>query len=132
MNRGLRLDILPGLYGVVKLAPQQAIPDWATLGDFFSITRTADELSLVCRQLDIPSGMTCEPGWRCLKVMGPLDFSLVGIMANLSAALAGQGISVFTISTYDTDYVLVKADNLNPAIAALKAAGHEVRDNNAH
>ncbi len=123
---GLSLQVLPERYGVARLSPQHDLPEWAVQGSFYSITRTTDELSIVCMERNIPKGLTCEKGWLCMKVLGPLDFSLVGIMANLSSALAQVGVSLFAISTYDTDYLLVKADSSDTSTAALAAAGHTV------
>lgn len=126
MLKKLQLQVLPELYGVVRLPAATHVPGWALQGRFCSITRTEDELSVVCRQQDIPADLTCAPNWRCLKVVGPLDFALVGIMANLSSALASRNISLFAISTYDTDYLMVRADMLPTAVAALTAEGHTV------
>ena len=100
------------------------IPEWAHSG-FFSMTRTPDELSIVCNEEIVPDGVACEKGWHCLQVKGPLDFALTGILASLAAPLAEAGISIFAISTYDTDYFLVK--ELDRAIAVLFKAGHNVR-----
>ena len=125
MNRtNLTLSLLPDNYSICRLGPAADIPPWAMAGDFFSITRTEAELSLVCSQEVVPDGVQCEKGWRCIMVIGPLDFSLTGILASLTASLAEAGISVFAISTFDTDYLLVSADNLNRAVLKLQEAGH--------
>lgn len=81
---------------------------------------------MVCPEADVPSGVLAEAGWRCLKVQGPLDFALVGVMASLTGPLAAAGVSLFALSTYDTDYLLVKAGNLAQAVDALESAGHTV------
>jgi hypothetical protein len=120
----LTLSLLPDSYSVCRLGPEADIPSWALAGDFFSITRTKEELSLVCSQEIVPLGVQCEKGWRCIVVSGPLDFSLTGILASLTNSLAEAGISVFVISTFDTDYLLVKADNLKRAVLKLAEAGH--------
>jgi hypothetical protein len=120
----LTLTVLPGTYAVCRLAPEDSLPGWATSGGFFSITRTSDELSVVCEQGGVPEGVTCEGDWRCLQVRGPLDFGLTGILASLAAPLAEAGISIFAISTYDTDYVMVKAADLERATAELSRSGH--------
>jgi hypothetical protein len=96
--------------------------------EFLSITRTRDELSIVCESSRIPAGIDAEFGWRCIKVDGPLDFSLVGVLSSLAEPLARAGIPIFAISTFDTDYVLVKTANLEGAMAALESAGHAVRE----
>jgi len=119
--QALDLDLM-----VCKLDRKAAIPDWATGRGFFSVTRTADELSIVCAERDLPAGVKCERGWKGLKVEGPLDFSLTGILVSLAKPLADAGISIFAISTHDTDYLLVKAEDLEPAKRALTAAGHAI------
>jgi hypothetical protein len=95
---------------------------------FYSVTRTESEVSVVCAEDAAPAGdhVRVEPDWRALEVAGPLDFSMVGVMAALTAPLADVDVSVFVVSTYDTDYVLVHAAALEKAIEALRAAGHAV------
>jgi hypothetical protein len=85
-----------------------------------------DELSIVCRQEVVPEGVVCERDWRCLRVAGTMPFTVVGVLASLTAPLAGAGISVFVLSTFDTDYVLVKSADSERAMAVLRAAGHEI------
>jgi hypothetical protein len=103
------------------------MPPWATAGDLFSITRTADELSVVCRQEAVPEGIPCARGWRCLRVAGTIPFSVVGVLASLTAPLAEAGVSVFAISTFDTDYLLVKAADLEWAVDVLRRRGHTIQ-----
>ena len=126
------LRLLPGRFAVCRLAADEAIPGWipgwATGGPFSSVTRTAGELSIVCVEGLAPEGTKCECGWRSFQVAGPLDFSLTGILAAIATPLAGAGVSIFAISTFDTDYVLVKEENLAKAVEALGAAGHKVTD----
>lgn len=122
----LALSILPDTFAVCQLDAHAQIPSWVTNGNFFSITRTDDELSLVCRQSDIADGIRCERAWRCLKVEGPLDFSLTGILAALATPLANAGISIFALSTFDTDYLMVKEDKLPKTLAVLQNAGHQI------
>jgi len=122
--RALLLNLLPGRYSVCRLAADAEIPAWAQDGDFFSITRTAAELSLVCPERVVPAGMRSEPGWRALRLEGPFAFDQIGVLLAVLAPLAGAGVSVFALSTFDTDYVLVKADLLERARSALEAAGH--------
>jgi uncharacterized protein len=122
----LTLQILPTPLAVCRLAPTQAIPAWGLLGDFFAITRSADELSITCPEMLVPAQIQAERGWRAFKVAGPLDFALTGILAKLSGTLAKAGISLFAISTYDTDYVLVKAENLEKACEVLRKAGYRI------
>ncbi|MFM8775189.1 MAG: ACT domain-containing protein [Actinomycetota bacterium] len=103
-------------------------PTPTSTSGFWSVTRTSDELSIVCPQEATPVGaaVMVEPDWRVLEVEGPLDFSMVGVMARITASLADAGISVFVTSTYDTDYVLVRSAAVERAIEALRSAGHEV------
>ena len=123
---GIRLLSVPGSFAVCKLATGSPIPTWATTGDLFTVTRTADELSVVCRQEVVPEGVTCERDWCCLRVAGTMPFTLVGVLASLTTPIARAGIGVFAFSTYDTDYLLVKTNEMCKAVAALRAGGHEV------
>ncbi len=123
----LRLVNLPGLFAVCRLDQDAPVPAWASSGEFFSITRTADELSVVCPQSLVPDGVRCERGWRCLRVAGTMDFSMIGVVASVVTPLADAGISVFVVSTFDTDYLLVKEDDLARATVVLRAAGHDVK-----
>jgi len=120
----LHLIPLDGLFVVAKLPPNAAIPAWASSGAFFSITRTADELSVVCAEAVVPAGVQSEPVWRCVRVAGTMDFSVVGVLASLVAPLAEAGISVFAVSTFDTDYLLVKEAAWERAKEVLVRAGH--------
>ena len=122
----LTLSLLPDTLAVCRLAPDADVPPWAWTGEPASVTRTRDELSIVCRADAVPEGVRAEPGWRSLKVQGPLDFALTGILAALTAPLAAAGIALFAVSTFDTDYLLVKAENLDRAVHALRGAGHHV------
>jgi len=122
----LTMKLLKEKYGVCRLDKTELIPEWAQNNDFFSITRTSDELSIVCSQDDIPNDINCEKDWRILKIEGPLDFSLIGILASISTILAQKGISIFAISTYDTDYILVKNNDIDNAISALIKERYDV------
>jgi hypothetical protein len=122
----LSLSLLSDTLAICRLGAREPLPAWAWTGEPASVTRTRDELSVVCQADAVPDGVPCETGWRCLKVEGPLDFGLTGILAALTAPLAAAGIPVFAVCTYDTDYVMVKAENLERAIQALRAAGHRV------
>lgn len=122
----LSMKLLPECYGVCRLNSGDDIPGWVTAGEFFSITRTSDELSVVCREQSIPDDVQAEKSWRILKVLGPVDFSLTGILAAISAILAASQISIFAISTYDTDYILVKEKDIDHSIDALKNTGYEI------
>lgn len=122
----LRLAVLPEKLAICRLEPHTTLPTWATVSTFFSITQTEDELSIVCPERNIPASVRCERSWRALKIAGPLDFSLVGILAAIAAPLADAGISMFALSTYDTDYVLVKKEALEHAVAVLSKDGHHI------
>jgi hypothetical protein len=126
-TRSLPLIVLDDAFAVCRLGSDASVPPWATAGDFFSVTRTADELSVVCRQEVVPEGIICERGWRCLRVAGTIPFSVVGVLASLTAPLAEARISVFTISTFDTDYLLVKAEDLERAVDVLRRRGHTIQ-----
>src|SRR5262249_30084183 len=119
METSLTLVVLRGCYAVCRLPADAPYPIWAT-GEFVSISRTADELSVVCAEDAVPSKVRCERGWRCLRVAGTIDFGVLGVLASLTGALAGAGVSVFAVSTYDTDYLLVKETDLDRACDALK------------
>jgi hypothetical protein len=126
VDRPLTLDLLADDVAVCRLPVGAAVPDWAWSGELISITATDEELSLVCDAGAVPAGVVHTAGWRALKVRGPLDFDLVGVLAGLTSALADAEVSIFAISTYDTDYLLVRAGHLATAVAALERAGYSV------
>jgi hypothetical protein len=121
------LQFLDGRFSVCRLAPQAIIPNWAAKGAFYSITRTADELSVVCDEANVPEDVLCAKGYCALKVQGPLDFSLVGILASISAVLAEENVSIFALSTYDTDYILMRESDKSAAAEALAKAGYIIQ-----
>ena len=121
----MRLEILPKALAICRLAAADAVPPWAN-GPFLSITRTESELSIVCDFTAVPQDVKSVAAWRALRVEGPLDFSLTGILASLAQPLAEAAISIFAISTYDTDYVLVREGDLAKAIEILSLAGHSI------
>jgi uncharacterized protein len=118
---GLRLTLLPDHFAVCRLPADAPTPE-----RFWSVTRTADELSVICSDADVPAGAEVQPDWRGLQVAGPLDFALTGVAAALTVPLAEAGVSVLPVATYDTDYLFVRASALDAAVAALRAAGHTV------
>ncbi len=122
------MRVLPGELAVCRLDPSAGLPAWAMHGPFTAFTRTADELSVICPQECVPAGVLREPGWRALKVAGPLGFTMVGVLAGIAGALAGAQISLFAVSTFDTDYILVKQADLPGALQALRAAGYGVKE----
>lgn len=121
MNQSkLVLSVLPEKLGICHFDKNSPIPDWAKDISFCSITRTKDELSLVCPQDKIPGGVMFEKDWQAFKVEGPLGFVSTGIVSSLSKPLAEAGVSIFYISTYETDYVLVEDKNLEKATEILR------------
>ena len=128
MTHKLSLEVMAAELAVVQLDPATDIPAWALAGDLFSVTRTPDELSIVCRQELLPDGYPAQRGLRALAVKGPLEFTAVGILDSLARPLAGAGLSIFVISTYATDYVLIAESSLPQAREVLVAAGHTVID----
>lgn len=122
----MELRPLQGKYTIYRMEKDTPIPKKVYDSFFYSVTQTNDELSVVCESnINLHAGKS-EPEWVCLKVAGPLDFSLTGILADLSGCLAKKGISIFAVSTYDTDFILVKEHDLNDAIAALSDGGHTI------
>ena len=126
LKKILTMKLLKEKYGICRLDKAELIPQWTTVSDFFSVTKTSDELSIVCNENNIPSGIKCEKNWRVLKIEGPLDFSLIGIIASISSILEQKSISIFAVSTYDTDYILVKDKDIDNAIDALINENYEV------
>ena len=122
----LNLEVVPGAFAVTKLAAGVPTPEWATRGIFTSVTRTREELSIVCPEENVPEEVSSERGWKCVRAAGQLDFSIVGVLASLVQPLANAGIAVFVISTFDTDYLLVKAADFERSGQVLSAAGHRV------
>jgi len=123
-HTNLTLSLLSDTFAICRLEPKADIPSWALAGDFFSVTRTKEELSLVCPEEMVPEGTHCEKDFRSIKVEGPLDFTLVGVLASLTEALAQEAISILAISTFDTDYLLVKEAQVDRAVQKLLQSGH--------
>ena len=124
----MKLVVLEDELAVARLGATDPIPAWAAQGNFSSVTRTAEELSVVCAAEAIPANVQAERGWRCLRVAGRLDFSQTGVLASIAGPLAAAKVSIFAVSTYDTDYVLVRDHAMTAAIECLSAAGHEVEN----
>lgn len=122
----LRFRLIPGSFAVCRLAADAPVPQWAWNSPFSSVTRTADELSIVCSADDVPPDVNADQRWICLKIEGPFAFSQVGILASIIDPLAENGVPIFAISTYDTDYVLIKEEFWEVACGALQRAGHEL------
>jgi hypothetical protein len=119
----MKLQVFGERFAVCKLASAEAPP---VGGCFVSWARTPDESSLVCEEQHAPAGARVEGGWRLLRVAGTLDFSQIGVLAALCVPLGEAGVSIFAVSTFDTDYLMFKNDDLDKAIAALAASGHDV------
>ncbi len=120
------LVVLDQTFAISRLPSDSPLPEWVERGPFVSITRTQYELSIVCEEMQVPLDVKCERGWRCLRVSGPLDFSAVGILAALVEPMARADIPVFLISTFETDYLLIKDVDLVRSVEALRLAGHTV------
>jgi len=129
LNR--KFSLLPERMAISRLPKDASPPSWALSGPFFSVTRTEEELSVVCPQINVPEGIKRDEGWRVLKVEGPLDLSATGILVSLITPLARERISVFAVSTYDTDCLLVKEESLKKAVQVLSGEGHEIREDSS-
>jgi len=120
----LKLEILNGSYSIHRFIVAAEIPAAVFKSKFYNVTRTDEELSIVCQsEIELKSNR-CDSGWSCIRIAGVLDLALTGILTGISGVLAKAGIPIFAISTYNTDYILVKSDKLNSAIAALKGSGY--------
>jgi len=120
----LKFRWLPGPYAIVRLSPDAPIPAWATKGDFTSVTRTADELSIVCPADNLPRDVDSPHHWICLKLEGPFPFSQTGVLLSFIEPLSKNDVPIFAISTYDTDYVLIQEKFEASAFRVLAASGH--------
>ena len=125
----LTLQVLADRLAICRLSPGESVPQRPEGARFWSVTCSNEETSVVLPDEYAPAHWVAERGWRCLKVVGPLDFGLTGVLTSLSVPLAEAGVSIFAISTYDTDYVLVREDDLKAAKRALRGCGHSVRTN---
>jgi hypothetical protein len=124
----MQLKVLETKLAVTRFPPESGLPWWAATSSFLSFTRTSDETSLVCDEACVPGGLIAEKGFRALRVEGPLPFHLTGVLASLATPLAAAGVSIFVVSTHDTDYVLVPEPQLSTAIEALRIAKHAVEE----
>jgi hypothetical protein len=130
-TRHFELSLLPERFAICQLAADSSIPAWATQGSFFSVTRTGDELSIVTELSHVPPSVKSQSGWCVLRVYGPFVLSEIGVLAALAAPLADAKISLFAVSTFDTDYLLVASETLSAAIAALERVGHTIHRSKA-
>jgi uncharacterized protein len=122
------LTTLAGRFAVCRLDPHALTPAWAYSGAVSSVTLTEDELSIVCDEKMVPADVRHQGGWVCLKMQGPFEFTLTGVLASVLIPLRNAGIGIFALSTFDTDYVMVPGDRLADAVAALTDAGHTVNE----
>jgi uncharacterized protein len=124
----LNLSLLEGHFVVLQLEPSASIPTWALEGEFFTVSKTGEELSIVCLESNVPANLELriERDWVCLELQGPFEFSLTGILLSVLEPLARANVGIFALSTFNTDYVLVKAEHLEQAIVALEGVGHRV------
>jgi hypothetical protein len=122
----VRLRTLPDLYAIFRLDPDASVPDWVYDSPFWSVTRSDSELSIVCAEEDLPDETRAERGWSALELVGPLDFTLTGVVASLVSPLAEDGVPIFILSTFETDYLLVRENDLTRAVESLRTAGHTV------
>jgi hypothetical protein len=120
----LHLIRQPGTWAVAQLPAGTQVPAWTGGHEFGSVTHTADEISIICPAAAVPAAIQAERGWALFKVMGPLDFSEVGVLASLAAPLAEAGVPILALGTFQTDYILVKLADVSAAATALRAAGH--------
>ena len=123
-RRALRFSRVPGSFAVCRLDAAATVPAWASQGGVFSVTRTAEELSVVCATSHVPADVRHESGWACLKLEGPFPFDETGVLASFIQPLSDSGVPIFAVSTFDTDYVLVKEAWLQKALDVLREAGH--------
>jgi hypothetical protein len=126
MNHRLTISVHPEVYAICRLEPDASVPAWARGPRFFSITRTAAELTIVCEESGVPADVHAERRRKLLQVEGVLAFSLSGILFSLAAPLAEEAISIFAVSTYETDYLFVSLHDLDRAVQALERAGHTI------
>jgi hypothetical protein len=124
----LPLELLPDTLAICRLDAGAPVPGWAELSrGFLTVSRTVEELSITAVQRAVPADLPCERDYRALRVRGPLPLNLIGILAAIADPLAEAGLSIFAISTYETDYVLVKARDLELALETLERAGHQIK-----
>ena len=130
MDSSLDLYVLPERLAICRLGPEEKLPPWAGSAVLLSVTRTQAETTVVCREENIPAGITCNKSWRCLRIGGVLDFSQTGILSSLTAPLAEEGIPIYALSTYSTDLILIKEKDLSRAVFVLTRSGNRVFSEN--
>jgi hypothetical protein len=123
----LDLELLPDHLAICRLPAGSDVPSWAMSGSIHSVSWTKNETSIICMEANVPEDVHSERGWRALMIGGPLSFELTGILVKVAQPLADSGIPIFVLSTFDTDYILVKNSSLEAAVEALIKSGHRVR-----
>ena len=126
VDPGRSLSLMDSSFAICRLDKNAAIPTWAYNGELFSITRTPDELSIVCPQTSVAEGTDCETGWRCLKVESPFEFDLTEAISSIAAPLAEADVGLFVVATQDSDYLMVKETDLERTVLVLSRNGHRV------
>jgi len=122
----LKFNTLPDRFAICRLSPDSAIPPWANQGAFVSITRTADELSIICAAANVPADLNVEREWICFRLEGPIPFTQTGVVTSFVQPLSDNAIPIFVLSTYDTDYILIKEAFSELAFEILRKAGHQL------
>ena len=125
-SKALNISVLPGNFAVCRLGPNDPAPEFSGSELFSLVCRTSDELSIICEEHLTPTDSVVVKGWACLKVEGPFDFSEIGVIASISKLLAEAEISLLSLSTFETDYVMIKWNQVEQAVEALRAGGHNV------
>ncbi len=125
-TKRLILTTIPERFAICQLDPGAEIPEWGTRGDYFSITRTPEELSIICLEENVPEKQGGQRGWRAIKIEGPFNFNEIGVLNSITSPLALAQISLLAIATFDTDYIFVKQSQFAAAISILNGAGHQV------
>jgi uncharacterized protein len=124
--RSLKFSIVPGSFAVCRLGAGSPVPAWGLQGTFFSVAGTTDEVSVVCLATQVPKEIRHEADWACLKLLGPFPFAETGVLSSFIQPLSDRAIPIFAISTFDTDYVLVKESWVEEAIRVLQEAGYQL------
>lgn len=126
-NWHLSLIQMAGEFAICQLDAGADLPGWAAKGQFYSITRTPSELSILCLREQVPQGIPCETSWHALQIAGPFEFDAIGVLASITSPLASAGISLLTVSTFDTDYIFIQEEHYPQALQVLRAAGHDIQ-----
>jgi len=124
----INLKVMPELYSISRLSSKDLIPSWADGAGFVNIARSHDELSIVCLQSRVPVGIKTDPDWRCIQFVGPFAFDETGVVLSVVQPLSEAGFGVFVVSTFDGDFLLLKAEIFSQGLEVLRAVGHQFLD----